>query len=88
MGHGIEFVDKLPDGLDFLFIGMPDGGGRILYRESAICPRVLEDSWAAYRLLVDDGGGGGPDDGERTSGGTVAEIQRDVQTVLALVSNG
>lgn len=56
MAYGIRFVDDdaLPAGHDFLFVEMP-GGAMIFYRESALSPQSLEDSWAAYRAL------GGPD---------------------------
>ena len=48
--HSIQFVDgdRLPEGYDFLFIAVPDGG-LIFYREDAVTPTSLEDSWAAYR---------------------------------------
>jgi hypothetical protein len=48
--HTIHFVDdsELPDGHDFLFIGIPDGA-LIFYRAGALTPQNLEDSWAAYR---------------------------------------
>jgi len=52
--HAIRFVDDdaLPEGQDFAFVGLPGGGGWIFYRRSAVDPKVLEDSWAAYRALV------------------------------------
>lgn len=50
--HRIEFLsnDQLPEGQDFVLICHGDGVF-IGYRESAVCPRVLEDSWAAFRAL-------------------------------------
>ena len=50
--HAIHFVDdsELPEGCDFLFVAIPEGG-LIFYRESALSPQSLEDSWAAYRAL-------------------------------------
>lgn len=52
--HAIQMVDDatMPDGLDFMFVQLDDGA-MIFYRESAICAEVLEDSWAAYRALLD-----------------------------------
>lgn len=51
--HAIQFVDDdaLPEGHDFAFVGLPDGGGLIFYRRSALSPESLEGSWAAYRAL-------------------------------------
>ena len=53
--HAIRFVDDdaLPEGHDFAFVGLPGGGGWIFYRQSAVDPKVLEDSWTAYRALVE-----------------------------------
>lgn len=50
--HGIQFVDDdaLPAGHDFMLVTGP-GGNMIFYRESAVTPSNLEDSWAAYRAL-------------------------------------
>jgi hypothetical protein len=50
MDHVIVFVRELPQGHDFLLIEEPD---RVIvaYREGAICPEVLMDSWAAYRTM-------------------------------------
>lgn len=52
--HAINFVgdDQLAEGHDFLFLAIPDGG-LIFYRESALGPGSLEDSWTAYRALRD-----------------------------------
>lgn len=50
MGYEIRFVSELPKGHDFVLVALPDSVV-ILYRESAVCPRVLEDSWAAFRTL-------------------------------------
>jgi hypothetical protein len=62
--HGITFLgdDELADGQDFALVITPQGGW-IFYRESAVCPEVLERSWTAYRELLAELGGG-PDDGE------------------------
>lgn len=51
--HAIHFVDddELPEGQDFLFVAIPEGG-LIFYRESALSPSMLEDSWAAYRAIL------------------------------------
>lgn len=61
MTHAINFVDEaaLPEGQDFLFVSIPSGA-LIFYRESALSPAVLEDSWAAYRACADDGHRGTP----------------------------
>lgn len=50
--HQIRFVDDtaLPDGHDFVLVQAPMGTA-IFYRESAVTPRVLEESWAAYRSM-------------------------------------
>lgn len=50
--HQIRFVDDaaLPEGHDFVLVQTPTGAA-IFYRESAITPRVLEESWAAYRSM-------------------------------------
>lgn len=50
--YGIELVedDVLPEGCDFMLIQAGEDFG-IFYRASAVNARVLEDSWAAYRLL-------------------------------------
>jgi hypothetical protein len=55
MEHAIRFVDDdaLPAGYDFVFVGLPDGGGLIFYRRSALSPGSLEGSWAAYRALCE-----------------------------------
>jgi hypothetical protein len=54
MEHAIVLVDDdaLPEGHDFVFVGMPDGGGMIFYRRSALDVEPLEDSWTAYRALI------------------------------------
>lgn len=49
--YGIQFVDALPEGHDFMFV-QTDGGALIFYREDALTPETLEDSWAAYRAIV------------------------------------
>jgi hypothetical protein len=48
--YSIHFVGdgELPEGHDFLFLETTDGALFFL-RESALSPRLLEDSWAAYR---------------------------------------
>lgn len=76
MGYGIRFVDDsvLPKGHDFLFVELPDGA-LIFYRESAVTPETLEDSWAAYRAL------GGP----RPTRPTPASETADPSAMLELV---
>lgn len=51
--YGITFVgdDVLPPGHDFAFVVTPEGAW-IFYRESALSPKSLEDSWSAYRALL------------------------------------
>ena len=51
--YGIDFVDTLPGGRDFMFIDLGDGA-LIYYRESAVTARSLEDSWAAFRACQGD----------------------------------
>lgn len=48
--HTIVFVDELPDEHKFLLIEEPDRV-TVVYQRSAVCPEVLEESWAAYRTL-------------------------------------
>ena len=50
--YGVTFADDdaLPEGLDFALVIMTDGV-HAFYRESAISPELLEDSWAAVREL-------------------------------------
>lgn len=50
--HVINFVsdEAMPPGHDFIFVALPMGA-LMFYRESAITPQTLEDSWAAYRAL-------------------------------------
>jgi hypothetical protein len=50
--HCIQFVsdEVLPEGHDFVFVELP-AGAAIFYRESALSPQSLEDSWTAYRSL-------------------------------------
>lgn len=52
MEYRIEFVDDqaLPEGHDFLLAQTAENAV-IFYRESAISPEMLEDSWAAFRAL-------------------------------------
>lgn len=50
MHYEIAFVDELPEGRDFLLVQTANEVV-IAYRRSALCPRVLEDSWAAFRAL-------------------------------------
>lgn len=50
MHYEIAFVDELPEGHDFLLVQTANEVV-IAYRRSALCPRVLEDSWAAFRAL-------------------------------------
>lgn len=72
MQHGIRLVDdeELPPGHDFVFVGTPDGGRLIFYRQSAISAECLEDSWAAYRAL------GGPNRKTPTSSVDVPQLRR------------
>lgn len=51
--YGITFLgdDSFAPGVDFALVAMADGGW-LFYRESAVCPRVLSESWAAYRALL------------------------------------
>lgn len=50
--HAIRFVDDdaMPEGHDFVLVQTP-AGAAIFYRISAITPRLLEESWAAYRSM-------------------------------------
>lgn len=77
--HAINFVDdcELPEGQDFIFVAVPAGGGLIFYRESAINPTTLEDSWAAYRAVCCDNGWGTPS----------TAVPRGSRPVLSLVSS-
>lgn len=54
MHHSIKFVadNALPEGHDFVLIQTPTATV-VVYRESAITPDLLEQSWAAYRALVE-----------------------------------
>lgn len=51
--YGIRFVgdDELPEGHDFVFAHAGESA-MIFYRESAVSPESLEDSWAAYRATL------------------------------------
>ena len=51
--HEIRFAsdDEMPEGHDFVFAHAGESA-MILYRESAITPEVLMDSWAAYRATL------------------------------------
>lgn len=51
MDYVIRYSEDLPDGHDFLLVRTCHQVV-VVYRESALSPRVLEDSWAAYRALV------------------------------------
>lgn len=59
--HAINFVDdcELPEGQDFIYLAIPDGA-LIFYRESAVNPATLEDSWAAHRASTENGDRGTP----------------------------
>lgn len=50
--HRIKFVgdDELPAGHDFVVVQQGDAL-RIFYRQSAMSPALLEESWAALRAL-------------------------------------
>lgn len=50
MDYQIVYVDTLPEGHDFVLAQSRDSVV-IAYRRSAVCPQVLEDSWAAFRAL-------------------------------------
>lgn len=54
--HEIRFVsdEAMPPGHDFVLVQCGARDYVILYRESAITPKVLEDSWAAFRALAAD----------------------------------
>lgn len=54
--HRIEFVDDhaLPEGHDFMLLTDAAGSALLFYRESAVTPANLEDSWAAYRALREE----------------------------------
>lgn len=47
--YGIDYVDALPGGRDFMFIDLCGDGALIYYRRDALTPANLEDSWAAFR---------------------------------------
>lgn len=53
--YAVNFVsdDAMPDGHDFMVVQVGRDFGAF-YRASAISASVIEDSWAAYRLMVDD----------------------------------
>lgn len=51
MDYRITFTEDLPEGHDFVLVQAP-GQVIVVYRESAITPAMLEDSWAAYRKLL------------------------------------
>lgn len=52
-GHEVQFVDdqEMPDGHDWLLI---DTGRAMIcaVRHSRLCPEVLEEAWAGYRLMA------------------------------------
>ena len=50
--HHISFAsdEDMPEWHDFIFIQVPEGA-LIFYREGAVTPKTLEESWAAYRAL-------------------------------------
>lgn len=77
MTHAINFVDdcELPEEQDFLFVAIP-AGALIFYRESAVTPKTLEDSWAAFRASSD------PD-----SGTPSRARPPELRPALSLVSN-
>ena len=53
--YGITFAEDnaMPEGFDFALVLMADGV-RAFYRESALSPDLLEDSWSAVRALRED----------------------------------
>lgn len=67
--YGIDYVDALPGGRDFMFIDLGDGA-LIYYRRDALTPANLEDSWAAFRACQETP----PDNG----GATVVPFARHV----------
>jgi len=52
-GYGVRFVgdDELPGDVDWTLLQFDDSFYFVVKR-SKICPRVLEEGWAAYRLLA------------------------------------
>lgn len=50
--YAISFVDELMPEHDFLLLAAP-GGVAVFFREAAVNPQTLEDSWAAYRALCE-----------------------------------
>lgn len=55
MRFGVEFVgdDFLPDGQDFMLVE-GDGFAIVFYRESAVCPALIRDGWAALNAVAPD----------------------------------
>lgn len=53
MQYGVEFVcdEAMPEGRDFVLV-QGDEWVVMAYRQSAVCPEVLEDSWAAFRAVA------------------------------------
>lgn len=52
--YGVRVVDDdvLPDGMEWMFVKMKDGGLQLwLANSSSGCPRVLSEAWAAYRCI-------------------------------------
>jgi len=54
MNYRVKVVDDavLPEGHDFVLVQVDGRMTVCCFREGAITPRVLEDSWAAYRTLA------------------------------------
>ena len=53
MDHKVEFVGDgdLPEGVEWALYMAP-GEAVVLFVESALCPRVLEEAWEAYRTAI------------------------------------
>jgi hypothetical protein len=52
-GYGVRFVgdDELPRDVDWTLLRF-DGSFYFVVKRSRVCPRVLEEGWAAYRLMA------------------------------------
>lgn len=54
--YAVRFVDdqKMPEGRDFVLVQLGDDEMVVFYRASAVTPKTIETSWAAYRKLVQE----------------------------------